>query len=363
MILDGRAWRTSWLDGAEVVFLDQIALPFTVREHRCATVEATARAIETMVVRGAGAIGGAAAHGLAQAALQAPDEGFFEALAAADARLRRTRPTAYDLFHALDTVHGAARVCATPTQAREAAVDAALAYVDRSAAACRALGEHGAELVADGARVSTHCNAGWLAFVDWGSALAPVYAAHRAGRRVHVWVDETRPRQQGARLTAFELAGEGVPHTVIPDGALAHLMGLGRVDLVITGTDRVAANGDVANKIGTRMAAIAAAFHGVPFFVAAPTNTLDPDCPHGGAIPIETRADEEVTSVSGPVEAGAADSFARVRVVNPGSAVFNPAFDVTPADLIAGLITEVGVVPASPEGVALALRLAGRATG
>jgi methylthioribose-1-phosphate isomerase len=203
--------------------------------------------------------------------------------------------------------------------------------------------------------VSTHCNAGWLAFVDWGSALSPIYAATRAGDRLFVWVDETRPRGQGARLTAWELQNEGIPHAVIADGVLGSRMKAGEVDLVIVGADRIAANGDVANKIGTYSAAVLAHAHGVPFYVAAPTTTIDKDCASGEAIPIEERSADEVAWVEGPDADGA---LHRVRVVAPGASCRNPAFDVTPGALIAGIITERGIVPATPEGIASVTRSA-----
>jgi S-methyl-5-thioribose-1-phosphate isomerase len=201
--------------------------------------------------------------------------------------------------------------------------------------------------------VSTHCNAGWLAFVDWGSALSPIYVAHRDGLSLHVWVDETRPRGQGARLTAFELGQEGVPHAVITDGVIGHFMQHGEVDCVIVGSDRIAANGDVANKIGTYASAVLAKENGVPFYVAAPTTTIDPQCPSGRDIPIEERSGDEVGYVWGWSDHG---RFERVRVTPEGATCRNPAFDVTPGALIAGIITEKGVVPATRAGIASVAR-------
>ena len=358
MNIGGVPYRTVRLDGGTLHLIDQPALPHAFRVVQTETVEHTARAIEDMVVRGAGAIGATAAAGVAQAAWTAPDRGFADAVAAGADRLRRTRPTAHNLFAGIDHVLAAiAPEIAHPARARKAAIAAAQAWADADADACAAIGQHGLPLVEDGMTVATHCNAGWLAFVDWGSALSPVYAAHRAGRRVHVHVDETRPRGQGARLTAFELREEGVPHHVAPDNALAHWMGCGTIQLMITGADRIAANGDVANKIGTHLAALAAEAFGVPLYVAAPTATIDPHCPSGADIPIETRSADEVAYTWGWSDAG---RFERVRTVPEGTACRNAAFDVTPAHRIAGLITEHGIVPASPAGIARALAAGAR---
>jgi methylthioribose-1-phosphate isomerase len=225
--------------------------------------------------------------------------------------------------------------------------------IDDDAACCEAIGRHGRPLLSDGDRVSTHCNAGWLAFVDWGSALSPVYTASREGDRIFVWFDETRPRGQGARLTAWELAQEGIPHAVIADGAIASRMRAGEVDLVIVGADRIASNGDVANKIGTYGLAVLANAHGIPFYVAAPTTTIDATCPNGDAIPIEERSADEVATVEGPDEAGVQR---RVRVLAPGATSRNPAFEVTPAVWITGIVTERGIVP--PDRIATLSRAA-----
>ncbi|MFT4624601.1 MAG: methylthioribose-1-phosphate isomerase [Myxococcota bacterium] len=252
MQVNGRNFRTVWAEQGDVCLIDQPKLPHRFGIHRCHDHRQTADAIRTMVVRGAGAIGATAGHGMAQAALEAPDHGFHAYVAGAARTLEATRPTAQNLFYAVRRVLAAiAAEGDSPDRARLAAVAAAAAIADEDAAACQAIGEQGRPLLGTACRVSTHCNAGWLAFVDWGSALSPVYAAHRDGADVFVWVDETRPRSQGARLTAWELAGEGVPHSVVADNATAHLLASGRVDCVIVGADRVARNGDVANKIGT----------------------------------------------------------------------------------------------------------------
>jgi len=352
MLVDGKPYRTVWQDGPTVYLINQPLLPHRFEIVQMATHRDTAVAISTMIVRGAGAIGATGAAGMAQAVLEAPEVGFDAYVSAAAQTLRSTRPTAQNLFYGIDQVSRAIAGL-DPVHAREAAVEAARSVADDDAASCEAIGRHGAPLLADGARVSTHCNAGWLAFVDWGSALSPVYAAHRQGKRVHVWVDETRPRSQGARLTAWELAQEGVSHAVIADNAAGWLMALGDVDAVIVGSDRIAANGDVANKIGTYSSAVVAARHGIPFYVAAPTTTIDPRCPSGADIPIEERGEEEVALAWGWSEAG---RFEPVRIANPGSPCRNPAFDVTPAELVAGIITEKGVVHATMEGIASVAR-------
>jgi len=355
MRVDGIPHRTvSWADG-QVVLIDQPRLPHEFRLWRSDRHEDVAVAISTMVVRGAGAIGAAAAFGVAAAARQAPDANFDQYMKVACATLAATRPTAQNLFGgiqaaqaAIDAAGGGAR----PDDARDAALAAARRWADDDAAMCEAIGRHGAELLEDGWGVGTHCNAGWLAFVDWGSALSPVYAASRAGKRLRVFVDETRPRGQGARLTAWELLGEGIDHAVIADNAFGHLASHGEIQAVITGSDRVAANGDVANKIGTFGRAVIARRLGIPFYVALPSTTIDPECPSGAAIPIEERGRDEVAYTWGLDDDGA---FRRVQTVPSKSPCRNPAFDVTPAELVTGLITERGVFPATSQGVADAL--------
>ncbi len=341
MIVDGKPERTVARHGPTVVLIDQPALPHRFRHVRCTTVEQTAAAIRRMTVRGAGAIGATAAAGMAQAALLHPDAPL-EALEMTATLLRATRPTAQNLFFAVDTVLRAARQ-APAAEVVATAVETADALIEADVRACEQIGYHGAALLADGARVATHCNAGWLAFVDWGSALAPIYRARRQGKRLHVWVDETRPRGQGARLTAWELDQERVDHTVIPDGALASLMRSGEVDLVITGADRIAANGDVANKIGTYAVALAARAHEIPFYVAAPRSTVDPATPTGATIPIERRSEDEVRFTW-----GRADDGTLQRVQTTRSPALNLAFDITPAELITGWITEDGITEEPP---------------
>jgi len=354
MLVDGTHYRTIWIEGRTVRMIDQLALPFRFEIFDSPDHASTARAIRGMVVRGAGAIGAAGGYAMGQAALEAPSAP--DELAAyvqrAAALIKGTRPTAQNLFYAVDRVL-AGTLAALPeaSKAREAAVHEAEAIASEDAEAGRRIGEIGAALIEDGARVLTHCNAGWLAFTDWGTALAPLYRAKRDGKRVFAWVDETRPRLQGARLTAWELAGEGIDFRIIPDNAAGWFMRRGEVDLVIVGADRIAANGDTANKIGTYEKAVLARESAIPFYVAAPTSTIDFDCPDGDAIPIEERSEDEVLTASGPEvlkEAGAsseasAAAIRTVRVAAPGSRARNPAFDVTPAGLITGIITDRGI--------------------
>ena len=317
------------------------------------TVAAVAHAISDMAVRGAGCIGATAGYGMALAAALGED------LEAAVAQLKGTRPTAVNLAWAVDRQF---EVLRTTDAAQQAVVarETAEAIADEDAAACQAIGEHGLALIREIAatkrpgepvNVLTHCNAGWLAFVDHGSATAPIYAAHDAGLPVHVWVDETRPRNQGARLTAWELNQHGVPHTVIADNAGGHLMQQGQVDLVITGTDRTTRTGDVANKIGTYLKALAARDNSLPFYVALPSSTIDWNTREGvgeGGIPIEERSPDELIWMDGLTRDG---KKTEIRLVSEGSGAANPAFDVTPARLVTGLITERGICAASEDGL------------
>jgi methylthioribose-1-phosphate isomerase len=332
------------MDGRDVVVIDQRLLPHRFARRRLRNHRDTARAIQTMIIRGAGTIGATAAYGLAQACVEAagtPGRRSFESyVRRAYATLLRTRPTAADLKHGLDRVlariEGADDGKIAGAAARTEAGMIADEYVERG----RRIAEVGLPLIRSGARVLTHCNAGWLALVDWGSATAPIYLAHRQGRKVFVWVDETRPRNQGAGLTSWELLQEGVPHTVIADNAGGFFMRRGDVDLCIVGADRIAANGDVANKIGTYQKAVLAQENGIPFYVAAPTSTIDLRCRTGDAIPIEERDEDEVHYVGGRTPQG---RLARVRITPPGAAAANPAFDVTPARYITGIVTEKGI--------------------
>ncbi len=335
-----------------VQVIDQRALPHRLVFATLATPEAVFTAIREMWLRGAPLIGAAAAYGLALALRgDASDAG----LAAAAARLREARPTAVNLAWALDRMQRVLRPVPAAQRAVRAWVEAD-AIAEDDVQVNRRIGAHGLPLLQAIAarrpgpvRVLTHCNAGWLATVDWGTATAPLYLAHQAGLALHVWVDETRPRNQGASLTAWELAQAGVPHAVVADNAGGHLMQRGEVDLVIVGCDRVAANGDVCNKIGTYLKALAAHDNGVPFHVAMPTSTFDPTLASGAAIPIEERSAREVTHIAGRAADGA---LLEVQLVPDGSAAANPAFDVTPARLVTSLVTERGLVAARPDALA-----------
>ncbi|MBI4354649.1 MAG: S-methyl-5-thioribose-1-phosphate isomerase [Candidatus Omnitrophica bacterium] len=348
MKVNGKEYRTVWLEGSTVKLIDQHKLPHAFEVATCRTHRDTAEAIRTMLVRGAGAIGASAGYAMAQAVLEAPEAAFASFLEQAASLIRATRPTAHDLFYAVEGVLQAIRHAKDPAQARQQAVRRAEQLADENANAGEAIGRVGAALLRDGVRVMTHCNAGWLAFVDWGSALAPIYHAHRQGRALSVYVNETRPRSQGAKLTAWELAQEGVAHTVIADTAAGSLFRHGQVDCVIVGADRIAANGDVVNKIGTYTLAVLAKHHGVPFYVAAPRSTFDVTLDDGSKIPIEERSPEEVTWVSGLTAQGRME---RVRITPEGSAAKNPAFDMTPAELVASFITEGGVLPPSRDAI------------
>jgi methylthioribose-1-phosphate isomerase len=340
VILEGIHQRsiTRTADGAGARILDQRELPWRVKWVELRSARAAEQAIREMWTRGAPLIGATAAYGLAMALAE---DGSDSALDAAYALLLESRPTAVNLKWALDKVMEAVRPVPAAERA-QAAFARADAICDEDVALNQAIGEHGLDLFRAlhaknpdrPLNILTHCNAGWLATVDYGTATAPIYLAHDAGIPVHVWVDETRPRNQGALLTAFELAGHGVPHTVIADNAGGHLMMTGQVDAVIVGTDRVTANGDVCNKIGTYLKALAAKDTGVPFYVALPYTTFDASTATGADIPIEERSGDEVTYVAG--EGG------RIRVTASNAA--NPAFDVTPARLVTGYLTERGLL-------------------
>jgi methylthioribose-1-phosphate isomerase len=341
MIVKGRHYKTVWLEGSTVYIINQPLLPHKFEIMECPDHQRTARAISNMVIRGAGAIGSAGGFGLAQAVLEAPENDFTAYVDAAYESLAHTRPTAQNLFYSLKRVYEKVREAADPGQARVMAVKEAEAIALEDINACKKIGEIGAALIADNYKILTHCNAGWLAFTDWGTALSPMYVAKRENKNMFVWVDETRPRFQGARLTAWELKEEGIPFAVIADNAAGFYMQRGEVDLVIVGSDRIARNGDVANKIGTYEKAVLARENKIPFYVAAPTATIDWNCAHGGEIPIEERSGEEVTAISGRDEM---NTIRSVCIAPEGAAARNPAFDVTPARFITGIITEKGIV-------------------
>ncbi|MCP5521381.1 MAG: S-methyl-5-thioribose-1-phosphate isomerase [Verrucomicrobiales bacterium] len=335
-----------------VRLIEQRLLPHTFKVVSIPDHVATAAAIRDMVVRGAGAIGATAAYGLAQGARAFGGRGLtgftrhvervFQTLAAA-------RPTAVDLVNAMIQVRERMQSGTTVTERQRLALAAARAFADEDVAHCEALGRQGASLIREGMRVLTHCNAGWLAFVDIGTATAPLYAAQAEGRNFHVFCDETRPRCQGASLTAWELAQQGISHQIIADNAAGHLMQRGEIDLVIVGSDRVLGRtGEVANKIGTYTKAVLAAHHGIPFYVAIPLSTIDWNLRRGRDIPIEEREEAEVLGAWGVTTSVSRSGKAirrYVRIANPTSGARNPGFDVTPAELITGIITPAGVFP------------------
>jgi methylthioribose-1-phosphate isomerase len=363
MKVGGKHTRSIWVepDAWSIGIIDQTALPHRFATLRLTTLADAAHAIRSMQVRGAPLIGATAAYGVCLALREDASD---EALERAYAMLLATRPTAINLKWALDEMVAAVRN--RPRRERLAAAYRRAAEIcDEDIAINQAIGRHGLKLIEDiaakkpGERVNvlTHCNAGWLATVDVGTALAPIYTAHDAGLPVHVWVDETRPRNQGAALTAWELGQHGVPHTIIPDNTGGHLMQHGLVDLAIVGTDRVTANGDVCNKIGTYLKALAAKDNGVPFYVGLPSPTIDFTVADGVAeIPIEQRSADEVATIVGRTADGRIET---VRIVPEGSEVANYGFDVTPARLVTGLITERGVI--APTRAALARAFAERA--
>lgn len=330
----GKHYHTIWFQSTSVFMIDQNALPFNFRIIEAKNCRETCEAILNMTTRGAGAIGAAAGFAMAQAFLEAGTDNRDTFVREAKKQIESTRPTARNLFYATDAVYRAGMV------STEAAVAEAQRLAEENVADALKIGEYGNTLIREGARILTHCNAGWLGFVDWGSALAPVYVAHRSGKKLFVYADETRPRSQGARLTAWELAQEGVPHSIVPDNAGAFLMSNGLIDLVITGADRIAANGDTANKIGTFEKAILAKEFGIPFYIAAPLSTFDFSIRNGSGIIIENRSEDEVHYIEGPDQEGV---VRRIRVTAPGASALNPAFDVTPASYISAFITDKGI--------------------
>ena len=310
--------RALWYQNESIRFIDQRVLPHKFEFRDADTVEDVALFIEDMTVRGAPSIGAAGAYGMVLAEINGVD------LNEAATRLKKTRPTAFDLFFAIDRMLAAAND-------GEDMIDAADDYVDEIAEKCRLIGEHGNAIIPDGARILTHCNAGALATIDFGTALAPIRAAHKAGKKIHVYVDETRPRLQGAALTSWELVQEGIPHDIIPDNAAGHFMQRGEIDLCIVGADRITASGDFANKIGTYEKAVCAKENNVPFYTAAPVSTFDFSMTSGLDIPIEERSQDEVRYVGS-------------ELICPKEATARtPSFDMTPAKFLTGIITEAGI--------------------
>ncbi|MGB7341197.1 MAG: S-methyl-5-thioribose-1-phosphate isomerase [Phototrophicaceae bacterium] len=360
MKVNGQHYRTIWLEDAETVqIIDQRYLPHEFVIESIQTVDEMAAAIQEMHLRGAGLIGAAAGFGMYLAVLNYADSAdFVDVMSIVAEQLKRTRPTAVNLEWAVMRQLRAVTNCEHPDERITVALATAQAIADEDAAACQQIGVHGLQLIeqmsatksGETVHILTHCNAGWLAFVDYGSATAPIYAAHDLGIDVHVWVDETRPRNQGARLTAWELGQHGVPHTVIADNVGGHLMQHGQVDMVITGTDRVTRTGDVANKIGTYLKALAAKDNHVPFYVALPSSTFDWDKRDGlREIPIEERGSDEVKMIQG---LDINDNvIRRVLLTPPDSPAINYGFDVTPSRLVTGLITERGIASADETSI------------
>lgn len=362
MNVDGEHYRTIWIkkdDSGTIQIIDQRHLPHDFIVEEVTSVDQMARAIRDMHLRGAGLIGAGAGYGMYLAAVTAPKGSvaeFTRFVRQAGEQLKATRPTAVNLAWAVNRqLQALDQAEATPLAWIQTALSTAHAIADEDADYCRRIGEHGVGLIEEISRrkggqpvnILTHCNAGWLAFVDYGSATAPIYAAHDRGIPVHVWVDETRPRNQGSRLTAWELGQHGVPHHVIVDNVGGHLMQHGLVDLVITGTDRTTFTGDVANKIGTYLKALAAHDNGIPFYVALPSSTFDWEIEDGLTIPIEQRSADEVRYIQGRH----GGETKRVLLTPESSPAVNYAFDVTPRRYVTGLISERGICAASAEGV------------
>jgi len=353
MKINGKHYRSVWAIGEDAFgIIDQTKLPHAFVTMTIRTPDEAAHAIVAMQTRGAPLIGAVGAYGLALAVRDVASD---DAVNRMVEMLAETRPTAINLKWALWRMRGA--LLNQPHGKRvQLAWEEAQKIADEDVAMSEAIGANGLKIIQDIAakkpgetvNILTHCNAGWLATVDYGTALAPIYMAHDAGIKLHVWVDETRPRNQGAALTAFELASHGVPHAILVDNAGGHFMQAGQVDMVIVGTDRVTANGDVANKIGTYLKALAARDNGIPFYVALPSSTIDWTLESGRDIPIEERSSDEVLKMSGRLPDG---SVTIVEIAAPGSGAANPGFDVTPARLVTGFITERGTCAATPEGL------------
>ncbi len=356
MRVNGSHYRTVWMEDGIVKLIDQTKLPFSFEIRDCVTFRDTVAAIKDMVVRGAPAIGAAGSYALAQACLNfkgANMKSLLLFLKDAEKLITSARPTACDLFFAVNFVKQSVRKAKYVEQAKKLAIDASNSYANQSTSSCEAIGYYGEKLIKDGFRILTHCNAGWLACVDWGTATAPIYKAARNKKNIFVYVDETRPRGQGSRLTAWELKNEAIDHAIIADNAAGFYMSKKDIDMVIVGADRIAVNGDIANKIGTLEKAVVAKEYNIPFYVAAPLTTFDANCVNGKAIPIEERPEDEVKRQAGLSDNG---DIRTIFVSNPESPAKNPAFDVTPAKFIRGIITEKGVVRPNRNSIARLLR-------
>lgn len=351
MLVNNQNYRTIWMQDSSVCMINQQLLPHKFEIHESKNHLQTAEAIKAMIVRGAPAIGAAGAFGIAQAALEFTGKEFDNFrihLKKAEHVLKSTRPTANDLFFGIDFVMKKTFDNFDAEIAKKYAVKAANEYADWSAELCRQIGEHGNKLIKNNQNILTHCNAGALACVDFGTALSPLRIAHYNKKNIFVYVDETRPRNQGASLTAWELANEKIAHAIIADNAAGFFMKQGKIDLVIVGADRIAMNGDVANKIGTYEKAVLAKENNIPFYVAAPLSTFDSKCSSGSEIPIEERSEEEVLFMQGLDDDG---NIRKFRISPQESHAKNPAFDVTPARYITGIITEKGVIKPTKEEI------------
>jgi methylthioribose-1-phosphate isomerase len=360
MNINGHHFRTIWPDPEDnqsIHIIDQRQLPHQFVIESLTSLDDTITAIKDMHVRGAGLIGATAGFGMYLAAIKAPDQDLDETLKEAAMLLNRSRPTARNLGWAVERVLAATKKVSEGTEKKKVAYETACEIADEDATFCKQIGRHGLKIIAaiskkkkgEPVNILTHCNAGWLAFVDYGSATAPIYAARDAGIAIHIWVDETRPWNQGAKLTAWELQQENIPNTLITDNTGGHLMQNGMVDMVIVGSDRTTRTGDVANKIGTYLKALAAHDNNIPFYVALPSSTIDWELEYGAQIPIEQRSGDEITWISGMNDS--TGKIETVRLVANGTQAVNYSFDVTPARLVSGLITERGVVQANKEAI------------
>ena len=344
MLINGINYRTVWMQDTSVYMINQLLLPFKFEIYQSKNYLETANAIKTMIVRGAPAIGATGAYALAQAALQYEGEDFNNFKIYIDEvfnSLNSARPTANDLNYALNFVKSKMFVENSITNSKMRAFELAREYADWSAEVCRKIGEHGNQLIKNNQNILTHCNAGALACVDYGTALSPIRLAHYNKKNIFIYADETRPRNQGASLTAWELAQERIPHAIIADNAAGFFMRKGKIGLVIVGADRIAMNGDVENKIGTYEKAVLAKENNIPFYVAAPLSTFDKNCSIGEGIPIEERHEDEITHMQGIDEN---KNIRKIRIAPMKSQAKNPAFDVTPAKYITGIITEKGII-------------------
>jgi len=335
-----KEFRTVWIEGKTVNLIDQTKLPYKFEIYKSTSYKKTVEAIKNMIVRGAPAIGVTAAYGIVQACLESPENNFDDYVENAANTLRNTRPTAYNLFWAINRMLKVIGKGKSIQEKISLAKQEAEKIADEDIEICKKIGEHGSKLIKNGNKILTHCNAGALATVDYGTALAPIRFAHYQGKKIFVFVDETRPRCQGSKLTAWELLQEGIPHSIIVDNAAGYYMKKREIDICIVGTDRVTADGSVANKIGTYEKAVLAKENGIPFYVALPTSTIDMNIKSDDDIPIEERDEEEVTNMWGFSEEG----FKEVRIAPEGSHARNPAFDVTPSKYISGFITEKGII-------------------